>query len=66
MLQLNTITKIKWFALLEPARALNFKNQLERIKLLKGQTVYDIGGPSNYFFILQEGKIRIDSMFEIE
>ena len=34
--QLNTISKIKWFALLEPARAKAFKNSLKRIKMPKG------------------------------
>jgi len=64
--QLNTITKIKWFALLELHRAQSFKNQLTMQKVKKGQIVYDLGEPSKHFYLLQEGMIRIDAMFEIE
>ena len=64
--QMNTISKIKWFALLEPARAVSFKNELSRIKMAAGEIIYDIGESSDHFYLLQEGQIRIDSMFEIE
>lgn len=64
--QMNTISKIKWFSLLEPASALAFKNELSRIKMSKGSIIYDIGQSSDHFYLLQEGQIRIDSMFEIE
>lgn len=64
--QLNTISKIKWFALLEPAKAKDFKNSLQRIKMTKDSIIFDVNEDSEHFYLLQEGKIRIDAMFEIE
>ena len=64
--QLNTIGKIRWFALLEPMRAQDFKNQLVSLKIKSGKTVFDIGETSEHFYLIQEGHIRLDSMFEIE
>ena len=63
---LTAISKIKWFALLDNKKAQSFVNNMCSMKLRKGEILYDIDEPADYFFILQEGELSLDSMFEVE
>ena len=63
---LTAISKIKWFALLDNKKAQQFVNNLISLKFKKGDVVYDIDESADCFFIIQEGIISLDSMFEVE
>lgn len=61
-----TSSKIKWFSLLDPDRVIEFRSQLSQLRFLKGEIIYDIGESTEHFYFLHEGKVRMDSMFELE
>ena len=61
----NTISKIKWFNF-DADKAKRFKESLKLKQIKAGQIIYDVGEKSQHFFILHEGRVRIDSQFKVE
>ena len=43
-----------------------FKNELVMMEFKQGETVFDVGEPSDYFYILMKGKLRADTAFKVE
>lgn len=61
-----TSTKIKWFSMLDQQRARALNSALVQHRFQKGEIIFDIGESSDNFFFLHEGRIRLDSMVEVE